>query len=144
MTTTTSWVSPLVADVPIATFKGMWDYDPNDGGQMAELCGYLIIEEPYVHLLATEPEWEDDVDPGLSRGARGELLYFLLLLPHPATRYDSQTRSLWMFDEGPMTDGDHVWVSGGDGHRPLDWDVGNVHERRFWQANGMGPAERPC
>ncbi len=144
VTTTTSWVSPLAVDVPIATFKGMWDDDPADGGQMARACGYLIIEEPYVHLLQTAPEWERGIDPGLLRGPRGELQYLMLQLPRPGTRYDAQTRSLFVYHQGPMTDGDHVMVGGGQGHRPLDAEIANVHERRFWRANSMGPTERPC
>lgn len=142
--TTTSLISPLAAEVPPAAFEGMWDHDPADGGDMAELCGYLIIEEPYVHVLETAPDWGLGTDPGLARSEDGRLQYYMIMLPHPGTRYDPATRSLWVYREGPMTDGDHVSVGGGQGYRQPDWPGPNVHQRRLWQANSMGPADYPC
>lgn len=135
---------PSLAEAQPAAFEGMWDHDPADGGDMAELCGYLIIEEPYVHVLETERDWGQDTDPGLARSDNGNLLYSMLMLPRPGTRYDPATRSLWVYDEGPMTDGDHVSVGGGVGRRQPDWPGPNVHQRGLWQANGMGPADYPC
>jgi len=111
---------------------------------MAELCGYLVIEEPYVHVLETERYWGQGGDPGLARGEDASLLYSMIMLPRPGTRYEPETRSLWVHHEGPMTDGDHVWVSGGVGRRQPDWPGPNVHQRRLWRANGMGPADYPC
>ena len=111
---------------------------------MAELCGYLIIEEPYVHVLQTERDWGQGTDPGLARSESGSLLYSMLMLPRPGTRYDVATRSLWVYDEGPMTDGDHVSVGGGVGRRQPDWPGPNVHQRGLWQTNSMGPTDYPC
>ena len=135
---------PSPAEVPHATFEGMWDDDPDGDGHSAALCGYLIIEEPYVHVLQTEREWGHEVDPGLARSEDGSLLYAMIMLPRPGTRYDPETRSLWVYGEGPMTDGDHVLVGGGEGYRQPDWPGPNVHQRLLWQANGMGPADYPC
>lgn len=142
--TTMPLLSPRAAAMPPATFEGMWDHDPADGGEMAGLCGYLIIEEPYVHVLVSESDRGRDTDPGLARSEDGRLLYFMIMLPRPGTRYDSATRSLWVYREGPMTDGDHVSVGGGVGYRQPDWPGPNVHQRWLWQANSMGPADRPC
>ncbi|MCY3586403.1 MAG: hypothetical protein OXH42_05390 [Acidimicrobiaceae bacterium] len=135
---------PSLAEAPPAVFEGMWDHDPADGGDMAELCGYLIIEEPYVHVLQTERDWGQGTDPGLARSESGSLLYSMLMLPRPGTRYDVATRSLWVYDEGPMTDGDHVSVGGGVGRRQPDWPGPNVHQRGLWQTNSMGPTDYPC
>lgn len=135
---------PSLTEVPPAAFEGMWDHDPADSGDMAELCGYLIIEEPYVHVLETERDWRQDTGPGLARSDSGNLLYSMLMLPRPGTRYDPATRSLWVYREGPMTDGDHVTVGGGVGRRQPDWPGPNVHQRQLWQANSMGPADYPC
>ena len=137
-----STLPPLGA--PPSPFVGMWDFDPDGDGQMAELCGYLIIEEPYVHVLETEHDWGQGFDPGLRRDGNGRLLYSMIMLPRPGTRYDPDTRSLWVHDEGPMTDGDHVSVGGGAGHRQPDWGEADVHQRNVWQANGMSPADYPC
>lgn len=144
VTTTTALLSAAAAAAPPATFEGMWDHDPSTGGHMAELCGYLVIEEPYVHVLETERDWGQDDDPGLARSEDGSLVYSMIMLPRPGTRYDPATRSLWVYREGPMTDGDHVSVSGGVGYRQPDWPGPNVHQRSLWQANGMGPTDYPC
>ncbi len=143
-TTTAINISPLAAEAPLAAFKGMWDHDPADGGHMADLRGYLFIEEPYVHVLPGCIGGEHGAVQRLDRDANGALQYSMLLLPRPGTRYNSQTRSLWVYDQGPMTDGDYVLVGGGEGHRPLAWGVGNVHERRLWRASSMRLAERAC
>lgn len=136
-------IAPNVDEAPPAAFEGMWEYDPDDGGHMAELCGYLIIEDPYVYVLATQPDSGDHVDPALSRTGDGDLEYWMIQLPRAATRYNPHTRSLWVFEEGPMTDGDHVSVSGGTGS-VADLRSGNGHGRPPWQANGMEPAGYPC
>ena len=135
-------IAPNVDEAPPATFEGMWEYDPDDGGHMAELCGHLIIEDPYVYVLATQPGSGDPIDPTLSRIGDGDLEW-MILLPRAATRYDPHTRSLWVFEEGPMTDGDHVSVSGGTGSAAA-LRSRNSHGRPLWQANGMEPAEYPC
>ncbi len=114
---------------------------------MAELCGYLIIEDPYVYVLAIQPDMGDRIDLGrirtLSRTGHGDLERWLVQLPRAGTRYDPHTRLLWVFEEGPMTDGDRVSVSGGTGS-DADLRAGGIHELRPWQANGMGPAEYAC
>jgi len=53
----------------------MWDHHPSDGGHMAELCGYLVIEEPCVHVLESERYWGQGGDPGLARGEDASLLW---------------------------------------------------------------------
>ena len=42
-------MAPNVDKAPPATFEGMWEYDPDEGGHMAQLCGYLTIDDPYVY-----------------------------------------------------------------------------------------------
>lgn len=134
-TTTTS--------APLAQFEGMWSYERGDMSHDAELCGYLIIEEPYVHVLATDVGWDPDTDSGLRRHeADGSLVYYWVLLPRSGTRYDPQTRSLWVWDNGPMTDGDHVSVGGSqEGSTSVP---GSFHRDKSWLASGMGLTERPC
>ncbi len=124
-------------------FEGMWSYERGDMGHDAQLCGYLIVEEPYVHILATGFGWDPDIDPGLRRNeADGSLVYYWVLLPRSGTRYDPRTRSLWVWDEGPMTDGDHVSVGGSqEGSTSIP---GNFHRDKSWLATGMRLAERPC
>lgn len=127
---------------PLAQFEGMWSYELGDDHHEAELCGYLIIEEPYVHVLATEAGWDPDIDPGLHRSDEGSLVYHWINLPRSGTRYDPRTRSLWVWGEGPMTDGDHVSVGGAsDGQLAGAY---NLHQHNPWLTNSMGPAERPC
>ena len=135
--------TPPLPEVPPATFEGMWDVNPGGDGDAGDLCGHLIIEEPYVYLLVTEHAWGDGSDPGLLRDDDGRLQYYMIMLPRPGTRYDADTRSLWVYDEGPMTDGDHVWASGGQGHRHPDWGEPDLHQRNVWRANGMGLANEP-
>ena len=136
--------TPPSLGAPPSPFVGMWDFDPDGDGDLAQLCGYLIIEEPYVHVLATDHDWGQGVDPGLFRDDDGRLQYYMIMLPRPGTRYDPDTRSLWVYDEGPMTDGDHVSASGGQGHRHPNWGEPDLHQRNVWRANGMGPAHYPC
>ena len=141
--TTTAPTPATDTSAPPAQFEGMWSYELGDMSEDAELCGYLIIEEPYVHVLATEFGWDPDIDPGLRRHeSDGSLVYYWVLLPRAGTRYDQRTRSLWVWDEGPMTDGDHVSLGGSqEGSTSVP---GNFHRDKSWLATGMSPVERPC
>ena len=141
--TTTTPASTTSTSAPLAQFEGMWSYELGDMSEDAELCGYLIIEEPYVHVLATGFGWDPDIDPGLRRHeSDGSLVYYWVLLPRSGTRFDPQTRSLWVWDAGPMTDGDHVSVGGSQ--ESSSSIPGNFHRDKSWLASGMSPAERPC
>ncbi len=136
-----------VPDAPLAEFAGMWDFNPYEDRYWFDVCGYLIIEEPYVHVLSTYSHGgaqQSEPQSKLQRRGEGDLIYFMLMLPRPDTRYDPDSRSLWINDNGPFTDGDHVSVGGGVGHRQPDWPGPNVHQRNLWQANSMGPTDYPC
>lgn len=141
--TTATTAGPTTTAAPLAEFAGMWSYESGDEHHNAELCGYLIIEEPYVHVLETAHGWDPDIDPGLSRNAHDEgLFYHWINLPRSGTRYDPRTRSIWVWDDGPMTDGDHVSVGGSSGAGASF--PSNVHHRHPWLASSMAPSERPC
>ncbi|WP_419839161.1 hypothetical protein [Candidatus Poriferisodalis sp.] len=145
----TTATAPL-ATAPLAEFLGGSGFEPGDDAADARVCGYLIIEDPYIHVLVTETIGESapdsSIEPGLSRDDDGNLIYSWINLPRSGTRYDPQTRSLWVWDVGPMTDGDHVSVGGygSFAHTDKTGDAYNVHQRNPWYANTMSPAKRPC
>ncbi len=122
----------------------MWSYELGDEHHDAQLCGYLIIEEPYVHVLATDHGWDPNIDPGLRRKTHdGSLDYLWINLPRTGTRYDPNTRSIWVWDDGPMTDGDHVSLGGSAGGDNTSMG-GSIHRREPWLATSMVLTERPC
>ncbi len=122
----------------------MWDADPSEpeeSGFFTGLCGYLIIEEPYVRVQKTTHACAYRTDPELGRDKAPNLGSWIIQLPRPVTRYDPDTRSLWVFGKGPMTDGDYVWVSGDEGQRPTDWPGPHEDQVLFWLAYDMAPDE---
>lgn len=133
--------------VPLADFRGMWGFEPGDEHDDARVCGYLVIEYPYVRVIVTETAGgrapDSDIEPGLNRDDDGNLDSYWINLPRSGTRYDQQARSLWVWEQGPMTDGDHVAV-GGSGGTLSTAGAYNSYERNPWLANSMEPAERPC
>jgi len=135
---------PYPPGVPPATFVGMWDADPSEpeeSGFFTGLCGYLIIEEPYVRVQKTTHACVYRTDPELGPDNAPNLGFWIVQLPRPVTGYDPDTRSLWVYGKGPMTDGDYVQVYGEEGHRPTDWPGPNEDQLLFWLAYDMAPDE---
>ena len=117
---------------PLAEFRGMWGFELGDEHHDAQMCGWLHIDEPYVHMLDTESGWHPDIDLVLDGDS---IDHYWIILPRTGTRYDPRSRSLWVWNDGPMTDGDHVCV-GGSGGESLQAAI-NVHERKPWYATFM-------
>ena len=115
-TQSTTTAAP-VSTVPLAKFEDMWGFEPGDEHHDAQMCGYLYIGVPHVYALATEIGWNPDI-PDFVREDDGSLESYRLILPRSGTRLDPRTRSLWVWDDGPMADGDYV-CAGGSG---FDYD----------------------
>lgn len=130
-----------VATAPQAEFRGMWGYERGDEYHLAQQCGWLYIDEPYVLVLFAESDWVLGVDFDLDSVEVDSVDSSWIILPRSGTRYDPQSRSLWVWDDGPMTDSDYVCVGGSGGetvHGAL-----NVHERNPWYATSMHRVEHP-
>lgn len=98
---------PSVTD-PLA---GLW----GPGASMDALAeGLLLIEWPCVYVIYDYMDWppEERPEPDVS----------LIYLPRGPTRYDPDTESIWVHDEGPMVSGDRVELGGGGGGWELDSD----------------------
>ncbi len=80
--------------------------------------GIVEIDGPclYIHQL------ENWGDGGFHRDGSGAIHTYLLALPYTMTRYDSQTRSLWVERGGPIANGDKATVAGREDEsiRPFD------------------------
>ena len=89
---------PSVTD-PLA---GLW----GPGASMAALLeGLLLIEWPCVYVIGDYVDWTPEERPEPELG--------FIHLPRGPTRYDPDTGSIWIHDEGPMVSGDRVELSGG-------------------------------
>ncbi|WP_419907523.1 hypothetical protein [Candidatus Poriferisodalis sp.] len=119
----------------------MWGYELGDEDHSAQQCGWLYIDEPYVLVLFAESDWVPGADFDLDSVEGDSVDHSWIILPRSGTRYDSQSRSLWVWDDGPMTDGDYVCV-GGSGGESVHVAI-NVHERNPWYANSMSRVEHP-
>ncbi len=148
-TLTTVWTPPIpTITVPLADFKRMNDHKHEQGYRDYAgdgVCGWLYISEPYVNLLEPlSPDWSPDVDfdnLDLETLDDESVKIYLVLLPRSGTRYHPPSRSLWVWDQGPMTNGDYVCAGGSQEGWPR-YPV-NIHESNPWYAPDMGPAEPP-
>ncbi len=149
-TLTTVWTPPVptmtvpTITVPLANFKRMHGYKLGDQHHDASLCGWLHIHEPYVNLLEPlSPDWDPNVDFGdvnLENIDDNSLIVHWVHLPRSGTRYYPPSQSLWVWDQGPMTNGDYVCTagSGGGGRRN---NPHNIYESNPWYAPYLGPEE---
>lgn len=89
---------------------GMYGWDPEGGFPNAVLLGTLVVAAPCVYLEVSGtdgavPEQKEDSPRSLLR------------LPEPITRYDPGSDAVWVSDDGPMSSGDAVVVTGSEGER---------------------------
>ena len=89
---------PSVTD-PLAGLQG------HQGFMDALLEGVLLIEWPCVYVI----------DDYMDRPPEPDIVF--IKLPRGPTRYDPDTGSIWVQDEGPMVNGDRVELGGGG------WDL---------------------
>ena len=156
------WDDPSVEP---GQLTNMFDWDPVGGYHDASVSGILeivgactyIVDELFVRCVAVEPDPEtvprcvylnttDDepMDEAMLASDRTPLR-ILVRLPRLLTRYDPDTRELWVGDDGPMTTGDRVVVAGsvgwvvGDAPREEPFEGRCAAHGSFWAAQ-MGPA----
>ncbi len=95
---------------PSANFADMSEFDFEGGSDSAFITGTLKIENPCVYIyISRSPipngETTDRIQP--SR--------YQLNLPRSGTFFDPQENEVWVWEEGPMSDGDTVVAGGGEG-----------------------------
>lgn len=97
-------------DAPPASFADMSDYDYAGGSDSAFVAGTLRIDAPCVYVFLSEKD--------IVLGKNSEPLQpvrYQLNLPRSGTFFDSRRNAIWVWDEGPMLDGDRVIAGGGVG-----------------------------
>lgn len=99
---------PSLSD-PLA---GLWDFQGMSMGARFE--GILLIEEPCAYVI----DDYGDLTSEISLDELPEPRLVFLNLPRDPTRYDPDTNSVWVHDEGPMVSGDRVVLGGGFGSDP--------------------------
>lgn len=115
-----------------AQFVSMWGHERGDESHDALLEGTLVIEAPCVYVVGSIG-YEQSGEPRFDRS--------LLQLPRSGTRYDAETREVWVWDEGPLVTGDQVGAGGGEG-----WPDGDASECSFdsvWAATDLTPIPQP-
>lgn len=90
---------PSVTD-PLAGLWGYQGFSMHGGSQ-----GLLSIEWPCVYVTDDYMDWPPEQRP--------EPDVYFIHLPRGPTRYDPDTGSIWVHDEGPVVSGDRVELVGG-------------------------------
>ena len=90
-------------------FAGMWDFDEEEPFHSAEVEGILLIEGPCVYVI-DDYAW---LLPGTLPEELPEPARIFINTPRQHTRYDTSTESIWINNNGPMTNGDRVELVGG-------------------------------
>ena len=117
--------------VPLDPFVGMWYYDDKELFLLAAAEGLLLIEEPCVYII-DDFAWIFPVPEKLPDPVR-----IFVRLPREQTRYDSDTQSIWVHNEGPMTNSDRVIAAGGGvGQIP---DVCSADDPQVFTASHLAP-----
>ena len=98
---------PSVDDAAPAEFAGMYEWDPEAGGDDAVAFGILEIDPTCIYIN------EIDAAGQTVRMPDGKLLRTFVRLPQALVRFDPETNSIWVRDEGPMATGDGVTLGGG-------------------------------
>ena len=121
-------------------FAGMWDLKEPTHDAAAE--GILLIEGPCVYIL-NDFTW---LLPEVPLEELPEPKLIFIELPREQTRYDPETQSIWVHDQGPMTSGDRVQVGGSFASSSLFTGSGSTSppdvcssDASVWNANGMSP-----
>ena len=118
---------------PTDSLVGMWDYNKIRPLYAPAAEGVLLIEDPCVYIIDDfawlVPSVPIEELPGPVR--------VFVNLPRAQTRYDPDTESVWVRDEGPMASGDRVELAGGaDQSIP---DVCSAGVARVFTATHMSP-----
>ena len=114
----------------------MYGWDPEGGFHDAAWRGTLVVDAPCVYLDVSERD--SDVPK-----RQGALLRSFLRLPELKTRYDPGTDAVWIGDNGPMSSGDSVVLTGSEGWQ-IEWNVNEddgMHDFAFsWEREYGCPA----
>ena len=112
--------------VPLDPFAGMWYYDEEVSFHQAEVEGILLIKEPCVYVIR-DFGW---LFPSTPLEELPDPVRTFVELPRDQTRYDPDTKSIWVHDDGPMVSGDRVEIGGGGFAQALpdacSADVGDI------------------
>ena len=118
-------------------FAGMWDFNEEIPFHSAEVEGILLIEGPCVYVI-DDYAW---LLPGTFPEELPEPIRIFVNMPRQHTRYDTNTESIWINNNGPMTNGDRVELVGG-GINPSLPDVCSADVDRVCNVKSM--AFKPC
>lgn len=118
-------------------FAGMWDFNEEIPFHSAEIEGILLIEGPCVYVI-DDYAW---LLPGTFPEELPEPIRIFVNMPRQHTRYNTSTESIWINNNGPMTNGDRVKLVGG-GINPSLPDVCSADVDRVFNVKSM--AFKPC
>ena len=118
-------------------FAGMWDFNEEIPFHSAEVEGILLIEDPCVYVI-DDYAW---LLPGTFPEELPEPTRIFVNMPRQHTRYDTNTESIWINNNGPMANGDRVELVGG-GINPSLPDVCSADVDRVFNVKSM--AFKPC
>ena len=132
-----AWLSPerYTGCRPEDLLAGMWNYNPARPSYAPAAEGVLLIEGPCVYViddfawLVPSVSWEEVPGP----------VRVFVNLPRSQTRYDPDTETIWIGDEGPMASGDRVELAGGAGESVPDTCSAGV--TRVFTATRMSPKQ---
>ena len=98
---------PSVDDAAPVELAGMYEWDPEADSEDAGAFGILEIDPPCVYINEIDPAGQTVRMPD------GKLLRIFVRLPQALVRFDAETNSIWVDDEGPMATGEGVTLGGG-------------------------------
>ena len=98
---------PSVDDAAPAELAGMYEWDSEAGSEDAQAFGILEMDPPCAYINEIDPAGQTVRMPD------GKLLRTFVRLPQALVRFDAETNSIWVDDEGPMATGDGVTLGGG-------------------------------
>lgn len=109
------WVGVLSVGVGVAVvgcsdeLAGMWDYDDEAPFHSAKAEGVLLIKGPCVYVV-DDYSW---LIPNTPLEELPEPVRIFVNLPRDRTKYDSDNKSVWINDKGPIVSGDRIEMVGG-------------------------------
>ena len=129
--------------VPLDPFAGMWYYDEEVSFHQAEVEGILLIKEQCVYVIR-DFGW---LFPSIPLEELPDPVRVFVELPRDQTRYDPDTKSIWVHDDGPMVSGDRVEIGGGGFAQALpdacSADVGDIFTATSMQPKRCDPRWPP-
>lgn len=113
-----AWLSPerYTGCRPEDLLAGMWNYNPARPSYAPVAEGVLLIKGPCVYVI-DDFAW---LVPSVPWDELPEPIRVFVNLPRAQTRYDPDTETIWVGDEGPMASGDRVELAGGAGQNLPD------------------------